>query len=344
MLIATAQSETDAVYTITRKTLPALKASAMRDFFEILKELELYDEALHNKSENTYSLNGNLIEFISSDQPQKIRGRKRKRLWLNEANEFTLDDFRQFVLRTTDQIILDYNPSDEFHWIYDEVLTRDDVTFIKSTYKDNPFLEKELVKEIERLQEVSPVDWQVFGLGERGYSEEIIYTNWSQCETLPQGEIIYGLDFGYNNPTALVEIVIYDNTYYLHEVIYQTKLTNSDLLNLLLSLPIQKNAPIYADCAEPQRIEEIWRAGFKVFPADKSVKDGIDKVKRSRIVVTKSSTNIWKERSSYKWQKDKNGHILDVPVKFNDHSLDGIRYALHTHQLTKPSEVFIMNI
>lgn len=330
--IAKAFTEHDEVFTIARKTLPALKASAMRDFFEVLRNEDLYDEALHNKTENTYQLNGNLIEFISSDQPQKIRGRKRKYLWLNEANEFTLDDFLQFSLRTTGEITLDFNPSDEYHWIYDKVLTRDDVTFIKSTYRDNPFLEPELVNEIERLQHTSPVDWQVFGLGERGYSEETIYTNWQICDKLPPGgEIIYGIDFGFNNATAVTEIVVYDGAYYVDEILYETRLTNSDLIDRLILLPDIRNYPIYADAAEPQRIEEMNRAGFKVYPADKSVNDGIDKVKRSTIYVTKRSTNILKERGSYKWQKDKNGYILDKPVKFNDHSLDAIRYAIHTH-------------
>ena len=130
------------VYTICRKTLPALKGTAYRDFFNILEEHNLYNPDNHNKSELTYKLNGNEIEFISVDMPQKIRGRKRNILWLNEANEFRFEDWVQLSLRTTENIYLDFNPSDPYSWIYDNVMNREDCTFIKSTYLDNPFYQK----------------------------------------------------------------------------------------------------------------------------------------------------------------------------------------------------------
>ena len=133
MLIIKAMETTGNIITITRKTLPSLRATAMRDFFEILLTLDLYEQRNHNKSEHTYKLNGNLFEFVSLDQPQKKRGAKRNILWMNEANEFTLEDYRQLSFRTADKIIMDYNPSDVDHWIYDEVIPRDDCTLIKST-------------------------------------------------------------------------------------------------------------------------------------------------------------------------------------------------------------------
>ena len=105
------------VFSIFRKTLPALKGTAMRDFFDLLKDLNLYDVKYHNKSEHTYKLNENIIEFVAVDEPQKIRGRKRNYLFMNEANEFTFEDFQQLALRTTEQIFIDFNPSDEFHWL-----------------------------------------------------------------------------------------------------------------------------------------------------------------------------------------------------------------------------------
>jgi phage terminase large subunit len=153
-----------AVITIARKTFPAIRASCMRDFFEILEREDIYNVELHNKSEATYILFGNLVEFISVDQPQKVRGRKRDILFVNEANELTLEDWRQLMLRTTGRAIIDYNPSDEFHWIYDHVLTRDDHEFFRTTYKDNPFLPEATVAEIERLKEADPDYWRVYRL------------------------------------------------------------------------------------------------------------------------------------------------------------------------------------
>ena len=149
-------SETGKTFTIVRKTLPACKGSVYRDFLNIVKELEMYSEEYHNKSELSFTLNGNLIEFISVDQPTKIRGRKRNYLWLNEANEFSYEDWTQLILRTTEQIYLDYNPSDPYSWIYEKVLTRDDCTFIKSTYLANPFLDEDTITEIERLKDIDP--------------------------------------------------------------------------------------------------------------------------------------------------------------------------------------------
>jgi len=323
--------------TVCRKTLPALRATAMRDFFEIMKAEEIYLKEKHNRTDLTYHYKTNEIEFISIDQPQKVRGRRRQYLWMNEANEFSYEDFRQLNLRTEKQIWQDFNPSDEYHWIYDKVLTRKDACLIKSTYKDNPFLDPVIVKEIELLQGLDPNYWRIYGLGERGISETKIYLHWQYCDELPKNpdEIIYGLDFGYNNPTALIKISIKDQKYYWHELIYESHLTNSqviDKLNDLVRLnEMTKNSMIYADSAEPQRIEEIHKAGFNIKPADKDVKKGIDIIKTYAWFITKSSINALKEVKSYSWKVDKDGKNLDEPVKQNDHLMDAGRYAIHTY-------------
>ena len=195
LFIVKALNETGKVFTICRKTLPALKGTAYRDVLELLKELDLYTEENHNKSELSYALNGNLIEFISVDQPQKIRGRKRDYLWLNEANEFNYEDYQQLILRTTDKVYLDYNPSDPYSWIYDKVITRDDCTFIKSTYKANPFLDKDTIAEIERLKDIDPDYWRVYGLGEIGSIQTMIFRKFELVDEV-QGRLVgYGLDF-----------------------------------------------------------------------------------------------------------------------------------------------------
>ena len=216
-----------AVITIARKTFPAIRASVMRDFFEILEREDIYNVELHNKSEATYILFGNMVEFISVDQPQKVRGRKRDILFVNEANELTLEDWRQLMLRTTGRAIIDYNPSDEFHWIYDHVLTRDDHEFFQTTYLDNPFLPEATVAEIERLKEADPDYWRVYGLGERGVSRATILTHWKQVPQVPEGWklMCLGLDFGYtNDPTAIVKVYTDGHAFCLDEVCYATGL------------------------------------------------------------------------------------------------------------------------
>jgi phage terminase large subunit len=157
----------------------------MRDFFEILNNEDVYNPDLHNKSDATYQLWGNMVEFISIDQPQKVRGRKRDVLFINEANEINLEDWRQLLLRTTGRVLLDYNPSDEFHWIYEEVIPREDAEFFRTTYKDNPFLPESVVMEIERFKTADENFWKVYGLGERGTSQATIFTHWKEINQIP---------------------------------------------------------------------------------------------------------------------------------------------------------------
>ncbi len=300
-----------------------------------MRDLDLYDSNNHNKSDLTYKLKTVDFEFVGLDQPQKKRGTKRKILWVNEANEITLEDWTQLIIRTEGEVFLDFNPSDEFHFLYDNVLTREDCIFIQSTYKDNPFLAKPIVDEIERLQQQNENSWRVFGLGERGVSEEVIYSNWQTFTEYPQkiDEVIYGLDFGFNNPTALVEISLADTLPYIRERIHESKLTNADLIRELDKLGIDKSYTIYADNAEPARIEEISRAGYRIVPADKSVEDGIDYLKSLVLYIHGESSNGLKELRSYKYKVDKNGVVLDEPVKFHDHFCDAMRYGIYTHYL-----------
>lgn len=321
------------VVTICRESMPSLRGTVMRDFFEILDSIGLYDVKNHNKTNSEYSLNTNLIEFISIDDPQKIRGRKRNILFVNEANEINKEAWLQLAFRTTDKIILDYNPSDETHFIYDDIIPRDDCDFYISTYLDNPFLPKELIEEIERLRATDENYWNIYGKGLRGKSLEKIYTHWRNDIQFPTSfdETIYGLDFGYNNPSALVDYSFKDKDIYLTELLHESGLTNNDLIKKLKELIPNRNSYIYADCAEPARIEEIQREGFNIFPADKSVKDGIDYIKTQVLYLNPNSINLKKEFQSYSWKKDKNGKILDEPIKAFDHLPDAVRYAGYTH-------------
>lgn len=338
LIIVKALSEKGKVFTIVRKSLPSLKMTAMRDFIEILTNMHLYDEKHHNKSEHIYRLNGNIIEFVSLDQPQKKRGARRHYLFCNEANELTWEDFFQLLVRTTDKIYLDYNPSDDFHWIYDKLLTRDDVTFIKSTYVDNPFLDDSIVSEIERLKSTDEDYWRIYGLGERGQSKATIFT-FLEEEVPEQAKFLaYGMDFGFtNDPTSLVAVYTQDNSLFAKELLYETNLTNRDISEKLKALGIDRRAEIFADSAEPKSIEELYRMGWNIKPTKKgadSINAGIDMLKRYKLHAT--GHNLIKEMRNYKWVEDKNGKLLNKPIDAFNHAIDALRYATY-NKLSRPN-------
>ena len=325
------------VITIARKTYPALRATAMRDFFEILSNENAYNPDNHNKSEGTYRLWGNMVEFISVDNAQKVRGRKRDVLFVNEANELNLEDWRQLLLRTTGKILIDYNPSDEFHWIYEHVLEREDVEFYQTTYLDNPFLEQSVIDEIERLKEVDENYWRVYGLGERGQNRATIFSHYKTTEKIPPEYKLhnYGMDFGYtNDPTAVVAIYTDGHGYLVDEVCYSTGMSNSDISRLLESRT-EGRPPIIADSAEPKSIAEIHSYGLNVHPCRKgadSIRSGIQFLQSRPLMVTERSVNVLKELRNYKWREDRNGHMINEPVDAFNHAIDAIRYAVTFNQ------------
>jgi phage terminase large subunit len=320
------------VITIVRKTFPALRSSVMRDFFDILTEGENYYEENHNKSQATYTLFGNLVEFISADQPQKLRGRKRTMLYINEANELSLEDWRQLILRTTDKTIIDYNPSDQYHWIYEYVLNRDDVDFFQTTYLDNPFLEQSVIDEIERFKETDENYWRIYGLGERGINTAAVFPQWQVADQIPERAklVAYGMDWGFtNDPTALVSVWREDYSLYIKEHLYKTGLTNRDISLELDKLELNRT-PIICDSAEPKSIEELHRLGHNVKPSKKgpdSIRLGIDIMKRHKLYILKESLNAQKEFRNYRWETNKDGVQLSKPVDHNNHIVDAVRYV-----------------
>ena len=330
---------TKKIITICRKTFPALRATVLRDFISILRQYDLYKQENHNKSSSEYSLFGNLIEFISLDQPVKVRGRKRNLLFINEANELFYEDWQQLLFRTSEKIILDYNPSEEYHWIYDKVKTRDDASFLKTNYLDNPFLEKTLVDEIERLQYTDEQYWQIYGLGEKGISKAVIF-NYVEYNTIPSDAefVALGMDFGFtNDPTALVKIYKKDLNLYIEELLYRTMMTTNDIHNFLKNNIIDQT--IYADSAEPRIIEELRRMGWSIRPSLKgkdSINAGIDLLKRYKLHIHKDSTNAIQEFRNYKWKEDRTGKLTNTPEDKNNHITDAVRYATYSI-LSKPN-------
>ena len=330
---------TKKIITICRKTFPALRATVLRDFISILRKYDLYKEEYHNKSSSEYSLFGNLIEFISLDQPVKVRGRKRELLFINEANELHYEDWQQLLFRTSEKIILDYNPSEEYHWIYDNIIPRDDASFLKTNYLDNPFLEKTLVDEIERLQFTDEQYWQIYGLGEKGISKAVIF-NYVEYNTIPSDAefVALGMDFGFtNDPTALVKIYKKELNLYIEELLYRTMMTTNDIHNFLKNNIIDQT--IYADSAEPRIIEELRRMGWSIRPSLKgkdSINAGIDLLKRYKLHIHKDSTNAIQEFRNYKWKEDRSGKLTNTPEDKNNHITDAVRYATYSI-LSKPN-------
>jgi phage terminase large subunit len=319
------------IITICRKTYPALRGTVMRDFLTILKDHEIYSEEDHSKTASEYKLNGNTIEFISLDMPQKIRGRKRDLLFANEANELNFEDWQQLLFRTNEKVIIDFNPSEEFHWIYDHVLPRKDVEFFQTTYKDNPFLGAEIKAEIERLKEIDENYWRVYGLGERGQSRSLVYTFTTIKEIPKEAKLVsYGLDFGYSSdPTSLVRTYILGDDMYVDELLYRTGMTNQDIANEMKVLGLDRSNEVFADSAEPKSIEEIYRMGWNVKPTIKgSINIGIDIIRRYKLHATESSFNLIKELRNYKYIEDKNGQITNKPVDNFNHALDALRYSV----------------
>jgi phage terminase large subunit len=319
------------IITICRKTYPALRGTVMRDFLTILKDHEIYSEEDHSKTASEYMLNGNTIEFISLDMPQKIRGRKRDLLFANEANELNFEDWQQLLFRTNEKVIIDFNPSEEFHWIYDHVLPRKDVEFFQTTYKDNPFLGAEIKAEIERLKEIDENYWRVYGLGERGQSRSLVYTFNTIKEIPKEAKLVsYGLDFGYSSdPTSLVRTYILGDDMYVDELLYRTGMTNQDIANEMKVLGLDRSNEVFADSAEPKSIEEIYRMGWNVKPTIKgSINIGIDIIRRYKLHATESSFNLIKELRNYKYIEDKNGQMTNKPVDNFNHALDALRYSV----------------
>ena len=326
--------------TICRKTFPSLRASVMRDFIEILRTYKMYSEAAHNKSSSEYILYNNLIEFISLDQPQKVRGRKRDLLFINEGNELFWEDWQQLLFRTQEKIIIDYNPSDEYHWIYDKVIPRDDCDFFITTYLDNPFLGSSIKTEIERLRETDEQYWQIYGLGIKGVSKSTIF-RYTEVEKIPESAkfLSYGMDFGYtNDPTTMIGVWIDEYNIYAKEFLYRTMMTTTDIHKFLKELNVDREM-IFADSAEVRLIDELRRMGWNIRPSIKgrdSINAGIDLLKRYKLNLTSQSNNAIQEFRNYKWQEDRNGKMINVPIDKSNHLIDALRYGTYSI-LSKPN-------
>lgn len=328
-------AQLDRVPTLTSvvsESFPHLRRGAMRDFLQILSYHNYFHESEWDKTNSIYTFsNGSQIEFFSVDQSEKVRGARRDRLFINEANNISFTAFEELEVRTKDFVFIDYNPTNEF-WVMEHLLTkRNDVDFIILTYKDNEALDPSIIASIEQRQGRKGW-WQVYGLGQLGEVEGRIYSGWNtEIDVIPHEARLerYGLDFGYtNDPSSIIAVYSYLGGYILDEILYQKGMSNRQLADTFLNL---RPALIIADFSEPKSIDEIRSYGLNVIATKKgrdSIKHGISLVQNEQISVTKRSVNVIKEYRNYLWQTDMDGKVLSIPEGGFDHSMDAIRYAM----------------
>lgn len=347
LLVLIDLAQRDKIPTLTSvvsESFPHLKRGAIRDFINIMQTQGYYKEANWNKTDYIYTFEtGSKIEFFSADQEGKLRGARRDRLFLNEANNIQFIAFEQLEVRTKECIFLDWNPSDEF-WFYTEIKDkRTDYDWIILTYLDNEGLDERIKDAIEQRRNRKSW-WKVYGEGQLGEVEGKIYTDWNIIDEIPHEAKLerIGNDFGYSNdPDAMVAVYAYNGGFIFDQILYQKGKSNKQLADTWLNL--EQRALMIADSAEPKSIDELSMLGVDVMPAVKgadSVNHGIKTIQSQRISVTKRSVDIIKEYRNYLWDVDKNGKIQTWPdPKCDDHAMDACRYAMSTITISHEDEL-----
>lgn len=328
---------------IVRKTLPSLKNSVLKDLIQVLEMFGVYDPIKFHKQEGFYELGSNIINWMSIDEPQKLRGSKRNYLYCNEANELSMEDWNQLIFRTEGKIICDLNPSELSSWVYD-LEKREDTYYFKTTWRDNPFVSDTIVKELESLKEKDENLYRIYAMGERGIPTTLVFNKYTTIQNIPSEAKLLGrgMDMGFNNPTTLVEVYQLDEDLFFNERLFVRNLTMVDIIHKMEELGIDKTDTIWCDSASPQNIEELRRAKFNAKPVNKkSILHGIDLIRRHHIYITEKSKNILYEFQSYKWKQDKNGDLLDAPEDDNNHTIDAIRYILESTIAQKKTKFVI---
>ena len=333
---------------VVSETVPHLRRGAIKDFLKIMDWTGRYIESNWNRSLLTYRfVNGSYIEFFSAEQESKLRGARRNILYINEANNIDFESYHQLAIRTSGDIWLDFNPTNEF-WAHTEVLNEPDSELLVLTYKDNEALPQTIIDDIEVARDKAATSsywanwWKVYGLGEVGSLQGVVYDNWQQCDSIPDDAklVAYGMDFGFtNDPTTLIGVWKSGGKLWIKELLYRTNLTNNDIGNYLKSISFARTELI-ADSAEPKSIEELRLQGYNVFAANKgpdSIKIGIDILKRHELMITKDSTNLIKELRGYTWDKDNEGKLTGKPIDKFNHGLDALRYVALNKLNNRPS-------
>lgn len=334
LLIQYAIQTPNSEISVVSESIPHLKRGALKDFLKIMDWTNNMNHNNFNKSNLTYKFsNGSYIEFFSADQPDKLRGARRDILFINECNNVSFESYQQLAIRTKKFIYLDYNPTNEF-WVHTELMNEATSDFIILTYKDNEALDPAIVKEIEKAKVKAETSsywenwWKVYGLGQIGTLEGVIFNNWQTIDVLPNDARLlgYGLDFGYSNdPTAIVEVYKWNDKRIINEICYQKELSNSQIAKF-----IKTQEDCYCDSAEPKSIAELRAFGINARPVRKgsdSINFGIQVMQEQEYLITKQSTNLINELRKYAWDKDKKtGATLNKPIDMFNHAIDAFRY------------------
>lgn len=309
-----------------------------------------------NKQEKTYTFdNGSILRFVGTLDPGKLHGAEQDYAWLNEVMEIGYDAYKQISQRTRRQIIFDFNPSLNNHWLFSKILTQTDrVMYRHSTFEDNPFLTDAQRADIYQYDPNDPVNiesgtadqwhWDVYGLGKRGRVEGVIYQNWELTESMPPDDACMkfggGMDFGFtNDPSTLIECKLHNDRLYLRERMYEKGLlitknqTDPSIPSIQMRLEQMnwgKDLKIYADSAQPGSIQDLRVSGYNMQGAVKgkdSIIHGINIVKSFKLMIDINSVNLQSELEQYKWKKGPDGmFIMGKPIDDYNHLLDPLRY------------------
>lgn len=333
---------------VVSETIPHLRRGAMKDFVKIMDMTGRFIDANWNRSLLTYRFaNGSYIEFFSAEMESKLRGARRNILYINEANNIDFESYHQLAIRTDGEIWLDFNPTNTF-WAHTEVMNDPDSETVVLTYKDNEALSETIVKDIEAAKERGQYSsywanwWKVYGLGQTGSLQGVVFDNWQQVDDIPNTAkyIASAMDFGFSNdPTTLIDVYKSDGQIWVDEVLYRTGMTNHDIGDFLKSINFGRKELI-CDSAEPKSIEELRRLGFNVHASIKgpdSIKVGIDILQRHELRITKRSVNMIKELRGYVWEKDKSGELTGKPIDTMNHTIDPLRYLAIKKLSNKPT-------
>ena len=313
--------------TIVRKTIPSLKRTVIKDFKDILQGLNIWQDENFNITDRIYNLYDSTIQFLSTDDADKLRGIKSTILFIDEASEIDEESYFQLSIRTSGKIILAYNPTvSPYHWLR----TMPEVERYVTTYKDNIYLPKEMVDAIENLQHTNEKYWKIYGKGEFAPNDKAIF-QFDLCDSIDADFVGFGIDFGFSSdPTALCAVYKNSDTIFLEELIYEKGMVTNDIVAKLNSLDIQKSEEIWGDSAEPRLIEELYRSGFNIKPGVKgkdSIKFGIGVMQNYKIKILKQSQNLINEMYAYQYSTDKHGYTTDTPEGGLDHLIDAARYC-----------------
>jgi len=315
---------------IVRKTIPSLKRTIIKDFEDIMNAMGIWNQNDFNITDRIYEFyTGSTITFISTDNPEKLRGMKSSILWLEEANEVDSESWLQLRLRCTGPIILSLNPTiSPHHWIRGI----EGATQYFTTFRNNPYLEREVINSIKELERTNPKAWKVYGMGEFVTNDKAVF-DFEVCEWAPNdAEVVcLGVDFGYSSdPTAIVTLFRKDRDVWLVENCYERGMVTTEIGNKLKSIVGDNRTEIWADSAEPRLIEELYRMGLNIRPVIKgkdSINFGIGVLQSFQLHLPKACQNLVNEFYGYEWESDRFGRQLDRPVDFNNHLIDAARYG-----------------